>query len=687
MLRKLKISQKLVFFMCLIGIIPLAVGIFIAENQVKSQLKEEILASLETVQKIKHNQLKSYLINLMNSVEFIASTDMVRNQFLALKGYHDRLDVGAESEFPVDSPEYRQIWQQGSGKMMSIQEAYKLRDILIICSAHGHVMYSNSKGDDLGANLKYGKYKDTPLAQAFNGAITKKRMVIVDFQAYAPANGEPAAFIATPFFDNQGQMMGILAAEIDLKEINNIMQERAGIGEYANSFETYCVGNDKRMRSDSFVDKSGNHSVKASFAGTIEKNGVDTVAVHNALEGKSGKELLMDYYGNWVFSSYSPLVVDELKWVVLAEIDKSEALAPADKLRNVLILILILLGITVAIIAYFLSRGISNPINDLVSRTANMASGEADLTKRIQLNRQDELGELGGHFNRFIERLQKLINDVKQNTDAVSSGALQISSSTEEMAATIEEQSTQSQAVSTAMTQLAATSDDISRSIENTRESAEQAAQSTRAGGKVIQQTISSLKSIENQTGKLGEIIDSLGQSTRKIGDIINVINDVADQTNLLALNAAIEAARAGDAGRGFAVVADEVRKLAERTAKATKEIEEIITQLQKEAENADKAMNETAKEVKKGTTLGEQSLQILDKIVTSSDGILNAAVSVASAITEENTTIEEVNNNIQGIAAASEESANAVQEVASTAEDLSRQADKLKHLVDQFIT
>ncbi len=203
----------------------------------------------------------------------------------------------------------------------------------------------------------------------------------------------------------------------------------------------------------------------------------------------------------------------------------------------------------------------------------------------------------------------------------------------------------------------------------------------------MIKKSIDALKTISNQTDNLSVIINNLGDSTLKIGNIISVINDVADQTNLLALNAAIEAARAGDAGRGFAVVADEVRKLAERTAKATKEIEEIITQLQKEARSAESAMGDASKEVQNGTRLGEESLQILEQIVVSSDNILNAAIAVATAVTEENATIDEVNTNIHGIAVASEESAKAVQEVADTAEDLAKQSDSLKLMVDQFIT
>ncbi len=682
-LNDFKISKRLITFLILIGIIPILILSFISRKKISSELIKSEFSKLIAVQTIKSNQIENYFKKLKSELESIANLVITRDSFKILNDFYNKKEIKPDKNFPINDPEYQNIWKKVNENYSIILNKNGYYDIFLICADHGHVMYTVCKEKDLGTNLRHGEFKNTGLAKLWENVIKTKETKIIDFEPYPPSNNKPASFMGTPFYDKNGKILGVLAIQISIKKINQIMQERAGMGKTG---ETYLVGFDKRMRSDSYLDPE-NHNTFASFSGTIEKNGVDTEAVRRAIKGKSGSDIITDYNGNQVLSVFSPIKIGDLKWILIAEIDKAEALAPVNKLATDTILLTLLIGIIVTIIAIFLSRSISKPLRTLVNRTKDLSKGEADLTKRINFDSNDELGELSKWFNKFIERIQILIEEVKYRTESVSAAAIQISSSSEELSTTVEEQSQQSQLVATAVQELSSTSDEIARAIEDTQKNAENSSKLTKDGGKVIQKSIDSLIKIKAQTDNLSTIINKLSDSSTKIGNIIDVINDVADQTNLLALNAAIEAARAGEAGRGFAVVADEVRKLAERTAKATKEIEKIITSLQKESSLANKAMKNASNEVEIGKELGEKSLKILQDIVKASDTILDSATAVATAVVEENATIEEVKNNIQGIASGSEQAANAVSQVSITADDLAKQAENLKELVNKFKT
>lgn len=675
MFKKLKISQKLVVSMILIGILPLLLGIIFATVNVSEHLKDEVFTKLEAIQNLKTKALQELIHNWKAETEFLADSQLVTSSYELLKKYHDEVLAGAAEPFPTGTPEYRKLWEQISPKMLEAQRHFEFYDIMIVCAAHGHVLYTNGKEADLGANLQHGQYRDTAVADLWKNSINSNKVLLHDFEMYTPSN-QFSGFMAAPIKDQSGSTQAVLVVQLAHSAINKVVQDRTGMGEKG---ESYVVGD--------FEGKKTYRNDRVVMDGKIgqEKSGG---YVDSGLSGASGRLVTYsDSYKRWEGVVYSPVKIEGLNWAMISNVDYDEAMASVGKLRNVLLLMMTIFSIIVGFVGYYLARKISNPINSMVERAKDLATGEADLTRRIQINSTDELGALANHFNAFIQRIQELIKKVKESAESVSSSSLQISSSSEELAATVEEQSSQAQTVSTSVAELAATSADISKTMENSQNLVQESAKLTKEGGKVIENSIEAFKSIQSQTNKLSGIIENLGRSTKKIGNIIDVINDVADQTNLLALNAAIEAARAGDAGRGFAVVADEVRKLAERTAKATKEIEEIITQLRTDSGDAGSAMNDATREVEKGTKLGEASLKILDRIIASSDSIMESAASVATAINQENATVEEINNNMQAIASASEESSNAVQEVASTAEDLSKQSEALKHLAAQFTT
>jgi methyl-accepting chemotaxis protein len=253
------------------------------------------------------------------------------------------------------------------------------------------------------------------------------------------------------------------------------------------------------------------------------------------------------------------------------------------------------------------------------------------------------------------------------------------------MAAGAQEQSAQTTEIAGAVEEMSKTILENTRNASFAAENAKSAGVKAKEGGNVVAQTVQGMNRISEVVAKSAETVFALGKNSDKIGEIVQVIDDIADQTNLLALNAAIEAARAGEQGRGFAVVADEVRKLAERTTKATKEIAGMIKQIQKDTSDAVSSMQEGTKEVESGKELVNQAGSVLKEIIGASEKVSDIVVQVAAASEQQSAAGEQISKNIEGISNVTNESSAGIQQIARAAEDLNRLTVNLQELVGRF--
>jgi methyl-accepting chemotaxis protein len=328
---------------------------------------------------------------------------------------------------------------------------------------------------------------------------------------------------------------------------------------------------------------------------------------------------------------------------------------------------------------------IVDPINESAAVLADMAKN--DFTVRMKGNYKGDYQGIKLNVNQLGESLSNVINQVSEAVSATASASSEISSSTEQMAAGAQEQTQQATEVAGAVEQMTKTIIETTQNATTASQLAKHAGDTAIAGGKIVEETVAGMIRIADVVKKSADTVEALGRSSDQIGEIVQVIDDIADQTNLLALNAAIEAARAGEQGRGFAVVADEVRKLAERTTKATKEIATMIKQIQKDTSGAVESMSLGTNEVESGKLLAAKAGVSLKEIIAGATTVVDTISQVAAASEEQSSASEQISKNIEAISSVTQESAAGTQQIARAAEDLNRLTQGLQELVGQFKT
>ena len=580
MAKNMKLGTKLLISFLAVGIIPFLLVSLIAYSNSSKALNAEAFSKLEAVQEAKSDAIKEYLSATTRMVETFSESKDVEYLYDKLTEYHKKMETKPDGPYDISTDEYKDIWSSFGHKVYDFNKVNEFYDVFLICSNHGHVMYTAEKESDLGQNLRTGKLRNSGLYRAWEGALRNNGPFLADFSPYEPSNNDPAAFIGTPIHVD-GKIVGVMVIQLSIDKINHVMQERTGLGKTG---ETYLVGTDKLMRSDSYLDPT-NHTVKTSFANP-EKGKVDTKAVNEVISGRSGSDIITDYNGNPVLSVYSPINFLGETWAVIAEIDESEAFASVVALRNIIFTIFFIGIIGIIAVALLVTRSITKPIN-------------------------------------------RVIAELSTGAEQVSSASGQLSSTSQQMAQGSSEQASSLEEISSSIEELTSMT---KQNADNSRQANDMGKSATVAG-----------EQSQSAVVRMSKTVEEIKEASDKTAAIIKTIDEIAMQTNLLALNAAVEAARAGDAGRGFAVVAEEVRSLAQRSAEAAKNTSELIEGVQKRSEDGvevsavvEKSISEITETVNKMTgLLGEVSAASSEQ----SQGLdqINSAVAQLDTVTQQN--------------------------------------------------
>ncbi|CUS77264.1 methyl-accepting chemotaxis protein [Candidatus Kryptonium thompsonii] len=319
-------------------------------------------------------------------------------------------------------------------------------------------------------------------------------------------------------------------------------------------------------------------------------------------------------------------------------------------------------------------------ISDVVESVAN-----GDLTKEAVAEKDDEVGMLVKKLNKMINDLRVLIKEIIDSSNAVANSTSQISSSAEEMSAAVQDQARQISEVVSAIEEMSKTIIENAHQAERVAELARENSSSATEGSKAVMSTIEQMHRLAEVVRNSAQSVQILGKSSTQIGEIIDVIEDIADQTNLLALNAAIEAARAGEQGRGFAVVADEVRKLAERTMKATKEISDMIKKIQNDTNEVVQIMKSGLEVAETGIRLADKANLALKQIVQNAEDVASLISEISRANKEQSRVSEDISKAVESISSIAEQTSAGVHQIAKAVDDLSKLTEKLRQIVMRF--
>jgi methyl-accepting chemotaxis protein len=607
---------------------------FQAENRIEAAQLEEQRTALKTYYtedfteeyKNQNNGKRPDVVSYFNQLD----NDSIALQYTYIKANNSPLGSKHELDAADDSSTYSKLHATYHPPIRDFLEQFGYYDIFLVDPDSGDIVYSVFKELDYTTSLKDGPYAGTNFGRVFKAANESSDpgyANLIDFDPYPPSYEGAASFIASPIFEGS-EKVGVLIFQMPIDKINDVMTsgndwKDVGLGD---SGETYLIGDDLAMRSQSrflIEDKEGYYAMMNSLGmdqdtlnkikakeSTIGLQKVETKGTRAAVSGQTNVEIFPDYRDVPVLSAYAPLSIEDVHWVIMSEIDEAEALSPATALaKNLMKVAGAMVGLIVGI--GFIVTRVTGKVTDVI---------------------------------------KKMIRSLTDCSEQITSASGEVSESSQALAQGSSEQASSLEETSSSMEQMAS----ITRQNANNAEEA----------AKLVDMCSISAENGNKAVKDMNVSMEEINGSSKKIAEIIKVIDGIAFQTNLLALNAAVEAARAGEHGKGFAVVAEEVRNLAQRSATAAKDTQTLIEDSVAKADN--------------GAKIAEKCGEALEDIVKNVKKATDLTKEIKNASGEQSEGIAQVSNAVQQMDELTQRNAASAEETASASEEMSAQAQSL---------